>query len=204
MEGLPGHHPPARSAAPRVPPAREEADRRARRDARRHRRARREAHQGPPRVQPDARPPRLPPRDHVPRDLRDAGARDPRGGGATSPPRASSVHPGDHDPARDDARGARAHARHRRPRRRARSSRTAPRVPFAFGTMIELPRAARARERARAGRGVLLVRHQRPHAVHAGPLARRRGQVPPRLRRERHPPEGSVRHRSTSTASARS
>ena len=36
------------------------------------------------RDQPDARPPRLPPRHPVPRDLRDAGARDPRGGGAVA------------------------------------------------------------------------------------------------------------------------
>ena len=32
-------------------------------------------------IEPDARPPRLPPRDHVPRDHRDAGARRLRGGG---------------------------------------------------------------------------------------------------------------------------
>jgi pyruvate,orthophosphate dikinase len=46
------------------------------------------------RAQPDARPPRLPPRHHLPRDHRDAGARDLRGGlrraaqdGKTSSPR---------------------------------------------------------------------------------------------------------------------
>ena len=38
------------------------------------------ARRGAARVQPDARPPRLPPRDHLSRDRRDAGARDLRGG----------------------------------------------------------------------------------------------------------------------------
>ena len=45
-------------------------------DADKLQRARRRA----PRVQPDARLPRLPPRDHLPGDCRNAGARDLRGG----------------------------------------------------------------------------------------------------------------------------
>ena len=61
-----GHDPAARSAAARVP-------------ARGGGRARRQdapAHPRAPRVEPDARHARLPPRDHVPGDVRDAGARD--------------------------------------------------------------------------------------------------------------------------------
>ncbi len=48
---------------------------------------------GAARVQPDARPPRLPPRHHLPRDLRDAGARDPRGRAARCGARASTCSP---------------------------------------------------------------------------------------------------------------
>ena len=63
--------------------ARHRQDRRG--DPRAHRRA-----QG---VEPDARPPRLPPRDHVPRDHRDAGARHLRGGRRRRRARAMQVFP---------------------------------------------------------------------------------------------------------------
>ena len=46
-----------------------------------------------PRGEPDARPSRLPPRDHLPRDLRDAGAGDLRGRGARAPPKGIDVLP---------------------------------------------------------------------------------------------------------------
>ena len=52
--------------------------------------------------------------------------------------------------------------------------------------------------------GVLLVRHQRPHADDVRLLARRRRQVPARLSGQEDPREGSVRDASTSKASARS
>ena len=81
MAGLPVHHPPARSAAARIPAAQRRRIRRAGRSDRlsapsissaaRRRTAR---------IQPDARPSRLPARHHLSRDLRDAGARDLRGG----------------------------------------------------------------------------------------------------------------------------
>ena len=85
----------------------------------------------------------------------------------------------DHDPARDDARRARSHARDRRPgRARGVRASAGARSPFSFGTMIELPRAALLADELARGRRVLLVRHQRSHADHDGPLARRRRQVP--------------------------
>ncbi len=203
--GPAGHHPPARSAAPRVP-------------ARRSRRqieelaatmhvsvARpRAADRGPARVQPDARSPRLPPRDHLPGDLRDAGPRDPRGASRRQRRRAPRS-AGDHDPARDDARGSCAcvqivdrssaeevfakrtpghvRVRHddRAAARRARAPASSPQVAefFSFGTN-DLTQ------------------------MHDGPLARRRGQVPPGVRRGAASFRRIRSSRSTSTASARS
>ena len=66
MAGLPGHDPPARPAAARVPAVGRRSH--LRRDA--------QADRAAPRVEPDARHARLPPRPAVPRDLRDAGAGD--------------------------------------------------------------------------------------------------------------------------------
>ena len=51
------------------------------------------ARRGAARVQPDARLPRLPPRHHLSRDHRDAGARHLRGRGAGAAARACTVHP---------------------------------------------------------------------------------------------------------------
>ena len=51
-------------------------------------------------------------------------------------------------------------------------------LEYLVGTMIELPRAALACGPDRRGRGVLLVRHQRPDADDHGPLPRRRRPLP--------------------------
>ena len=48
-------------------------------------------------------------------------------------------------------------------------------LDFSVGTMIELPRACFVADRIAALRGLLLVRHQRPHPDRARLLARRRG-----------------------------
>ena len=69
-------------------------------------------------------------------------------------------------------------------------------VPFLLGTMIELPRAAAHRRRARPRGAVLLLRHQRPHPDHLGPLPRRRRALPALLPRAR-------RHRGRSLPGAR-
>src|SRR5205085_1942868 len=70
----------AGSAAPRVPPARRSGRSRPRDGDAPDGRPGPRAHRGAQGVEPDARPSRLPPRHHVPRDHRDAGARDLRGG----------------------------------------------------------------------------------------------------------------------------
>ncbi len=111
------HDPPARPAAPRVSPDRAEADRAGRRGHGPHGASHREALEGSPRTEPDARPPRLPPRDHVPRDLRDAGARH-LGGRADREEGGRRRAPRDHDPARDLEDRARHHEEARRGRRR--------------------------------------------------------------------------------------
>ena len=102
--------------------------------------------------------------------------------------------PGDHDPARDHAGGARADARDRRRGRRRRSSSKAG-TTRALHLRHDDRAAARGapRRRARAAGGVLLVRHERSHAGDDGPVARRRGEVPPGVRRDGDPPEGPVR-----------
>ena len=63
-----------------------------------------------------------------------------------------------------------------------------------FGTMIEVVRACMRAARARRGRRVLLVRHQRPHAGDVLVLARGcREQVPAAVHRDRHPARQPVR-----------
>ncbi len=59
-----------------------------------------------------------------------------------------------------------------------------------------------ARRRAGAPRRLLQLRHQRPDADDDGPLARRRGPVPPGLRGAGDPPRRSVQDASTRPASA--
>ena len=163
------------------------------------------------RGQPDARPPRLPARHHLPRDLRDAGARDLRGRAATSRGRAATRRARGDDPAGRaprassscikaliDAVAAKVFA--------ARSGRDA---RYLVGTMIELPRAALRRRRDRRARGVLLVRHQRPHPDDARPIARRCRRVPRRLLEQgifaRRPVPASTRRAwASSSASASS
>ena len=66
---------------------------------------------GPLRGQPDARPPRLPPRHHLPRDLRDAGPRHLRGRDRDGEDQRQGARPGDHDPAGGDQARAGDHPR---------------------------------------------------------------------------------------------
>ena len=92
-----GHHPPARSAAARVLADGGRADRRGRRGAARQARRGARARRRAARIESDARPSRLPPGDHEPRDLRDAGARDHRSG-VRGQARRRRRQAGDHDP----------------------------------------------------------------------------------------------------------
>ena len=207
--GPAGHHPPPRSAAPRVPAARttKQLERaRARRWASASQTLEQQ-HQGPPRVQPDARPPRLPPRDHLPRDLRDAGARDPRGGRATSPTTGIDVHPEIMIPLAMTQARARASCAAivdsvaQRGLRRERGTQ----VAFTFGTMIELPRAALvAGELAADGRVLLasartISRRRRSASRATTPASSCRAYVEAGIFAE-----GSVRVDRRRTASARS
>ncbi len=77
--GPAGDHPPARSAAARIPAPRRRRTGGDRRGARHRHGDDAPAPGRTGRGQPDARPSRLPPWHHLPRDLRDAGARDLRG-----------------------------------------------------------------------------------------------------------------------------
>ena len=108
MAGLPGHDPPARPAAARVPALARGGD--LGRDAAPHRRA--------ARGEPDARHPRLPARAAVARDLRDAGARDRAGRCRRARAHRGGAARRDHAPARRLPGGARAAARADRARRR--------------------------------------------------------------------------------------
>ena len=56
---------------------------------------------------------------------------------------------------------------------------------YTVGTMIETPRAALDAQAIARGRGVLLVRHQRPHADGVRLLARRRREPPDAARTSR-------------------
>ena len=178
VDGRPsGDDPHPRPAAARVPAAHRRGAGRGRGAARRAGREDRHRGRRPARDQPDARSPRLPSRRDLPRDHRDAGARDPRGrlhrqeGGCRRPPR-------DHDPARRRQEGARepgaARARHCRGgvRRAGRRSR----LPRRHHDR-DPARGAHGRQDRRDGR-VLQLRHQRPHADDVRHLARRRRQVP--------------------------
>ena len=138
-----------------------------------------------------------------PGDLRDAGARDLRGGDRGGEGDRQGAGAGDHDPA---GRHAGASWRSPAPRstrwRRRCSPKPATTIEYYVGTMIELPRAALTAGQDRRGGGVLQLRHQRPDADDLRPVARRCRQVPAAVRREGHPAEGPVRLASTSRASA--
>ena len=76
---------------------------------------------------------------------------------------------------------------------------------YLVGTMIELPRACFIADRLAARGGVLLLRHQRPHADGARVLARRRrGRLRPEPTSSAASSTARRSRRSTSTASARS
>ena len=193
MAGAAGDDPPARSAAARVPAARGGGIPGGRHRHRPHHRGAAPARERAARVQPDARPSRLPAGRHLSRDLRDAGARDLRGG----------VRRGGGDGRRADPRGDGAAGRDRA---RARVDEGGDRYDCAGRVRREGPHArlsgrhddraaARrtARRRDRRGGRILLVRHQRPHADHAGRQPRRRGALPVGLCREGHLRERPVR-----------
>ena len=65
--------------------------------------------------------------------------------------------------------------------RGGRRARPATRVDYQVGTMIELPRAALLAGEIAETRGVLLVRHQRPHPDHLRHQPRRRRELPRHL-----------------------
>ena len=67
------------------------------------------------------------------------------------------------------------------------------RVPYLVGTMIELPARGRDGRRDRDGGRVLQLRDERPDADDVRPFARRRGEVPPRVRQAGDPPLRPVR-----------
>ena len=66
-------------------------------------------------------------------------------------------------------------------------------VKYTIGTMIEVPRAALIADQIAAGRGVLLLRHQRSHPADLRLQPRRRRQVPARLSPEGTAPARSLR-----------
>ncbi|CAA9301242.1 MAG: Pyruvate,phosphate dikinase, partial [uncultured Gemmatimonadaceae bacterium] len=140
----------------------------------------------PPRDEPDARTPGLPPRHHLPRDHRDAGAGHLRGRGARDAPRPRRA-PRDHDPPRRHRRGVRPPARDPRARRRRGAGRDgrARAVPDRHDDRAAARGAHRRRDRRE--RRLLLVRHQRPHADHVRAEPRRRRPLPPALHRQGHP-----------------
>ncbi len=192
-EGLAGHDPAARSAAARVPAALGRRSPRGR-GGDEHRAAQAEgACRRARRIQPDARFPRLPSRDRLSGDRRDAGARDlrSRGRGREENRRAGGAGgDGAADRDQDGVRsGQGAHrcdggSRGERERHQGRLS----------GRHHDRA-AARLSEGRRDRRdcGVLLVRHQRPHADNIRHLARRCGELPRHLRAEGHPGGRSVR-----------
>ena len=116
-----GHHPHDRSAAARVPAARRGGTTGAGAGDGDPGRARSRACRGVARVQPDARLPRLPPRHHLSRDHRDAGARHLRGGGERHRGGWQGA-PGGDDPARRARQRAAAAGGHRPSRRRGRDA----------------------------------------------------------------------------------
>ena len=108
-----------------------------------------------------------PARPRAPRAARGAAPRGRSRGGR--PPGARDVPDGRH--ARRAPRGS------RRSLERGASRAVAPRAALEVGVMIEVPAAALIADRARGGGRLLLDRHERPHAVHAGgrPRERARG-----------------------------
>src|SRR6266550_2152850 len=182
----PGHDPPARSAAARVPPARE--------GRARHARPRYEAARGPAgaarrlagRGEPDARASRLPARHHVSRDHRNAGAGDFRSGVPCREPRQEGDRRG-HDPVGRAGRGAASPDRDRAPSGTGGVPGRGPGRAVSRRDDDRVAARGAHRRRDRQGRGVLLLRNERPHADDLRPLARRRGSVPPVLRGARDP-----------------
>ena len=79
---------------------------------------------------------------------------------------------------------------------------TGAKVDYQVGTMIELPRASLMAGEIAQTRGVLLLRHQRPHADHLRHQPRRRRELPRHLHRTRHPRRAIRSCRSTARASA--
>ena len=75
---------------------------------------------------------------------------------------------------------------------RAVESETGKRVAYLVGTMIEIPRARPHRRRNCRTRRIFLVWHQRPHANDLWLLARRRRQIPGRIRGKGHPRKRSL------------
>ncbi len=142
---------------------------------------------------PHARASRLPPRDHLPRNLRDAGPRNLRGRNPGRQGNRQSASAGDHDPA---DRHSQRTGNHPRPggesgRRGVRRSRPLHRIQCRDDDRTPPRRDAGRPDRG--SRRFLQLRHQRPDPDRVRPVARRRRQVPARLYRRRHPGEGPVR-----------
>ncbi len=196
--GLPGdgpaprHDPDDRPAAPRVPAAHPRRAGGRRREARRLVGDRGPEGERAPRDEPDARPPRLPPRDRLPRDHADAGARHPRGGLHREEGRGRGE-AGDHDPARRPRERAEGpgEGRPRDREGRLREGRHHGRLPRRDDDRAAARGADGRRDRHR--RRVLQLRDERPDADDVRPQPRRRRQVPPRLRPPRDPPRRPVR-----------
>ena len=73
-------------------------------------------------------------------------------------------------------------------------------IPFMYGTMIEIPRAALTGRQNGRDRRVLLVRHQRPDADELRLFARRHRELPARLPDEQDPSRPTRSRPSTRTA----
>ncbi len=117
-EGPAGHHPPARSAAARVPAELRRGDGRGRQGGG-HRCPEGASPRGAAaRIEPDARPSRLPSRHLLPGDLRDAGARDLRSRRRGLQGVGRDRDPRDHDPAGRHQEGVRHPEGRDRPGRR--------------------------------------------------------------------------------------
>ena len=75
-------------------------------------------------------------------------------------------------------------------------------IDYQVGTMIELPRAALMAGEIARDRGVLLLRHQRPHPDRVRHQPRRCRELPRHLHRQGHSRRSTRSSRSTATASA--
>ncbi len=201
-EGVPGDHPAAGSAPPRVPPQARGVDGRgdqARADPRgplHHRGEEAPAGEGrgASRVQPDARSSRLPARDLLPGDHPDAGARHLRGGVRRHPGRDPGP-PRGHDPAGQHGGGDEGAEGDRRRRGGRDDAAAQEEVPLHRGDddRTAARRGDGGRDRDRGG--ILLLRHERPHPDDVRVLPRRLRKVHPAL----HEPVGAlpaVRRRS--------